>query len=84
MSLGSATDLLSFTGVSEGGTNAVYLGDLDLLGDTNLVANLRAPTAMRIYYAFSHRNSSNLYLRNATYTLKGGGLLLPGAVPSGR
>ena len=84
VSLGSATDLLSFTGVSEGGTNAVYLGDLDLLGDTNLVANLRAPTAMRIYYAFSHRNSSNLYLRNATYTLKGGGLLLPGAVPSGR
>lgn len=84
ISLGSRTDLLSFTGLSAGGSNAVYVGDLDLLGDTNLVANLRAPPAMRIYYTPTHRSSSNLYLHNITFPLKGGGLLLPGAVPPSR
>ncbi len=84
VSLGSAADVLSFTGLSPGGTNAVYVGDLDLLGDLNLVANLRAPPSVRIYYNPTHRSPTNLYLKNATYPLKGGGLLLPGAVPPAR
>jgi T5SS/PEP-CTERM-associated repeat protein len=82
LALGSTNDSVAFSGVG-GGTNALYVGELDLLGDTNLVARLRAPAGVRVYYAPSHRSPANSYLRNATWTLQGGGVLLPGVPFSG-
>jgi len=45
------------------------------------VANLHAPTGVRIYYAASAVNGFNSYLMDKTYILDGGGLFLPATVP---
>jgi hypothetical protein len=81
LSITNTSDHIYFT--SGGGsepTNALYVWSMDLLGFTNNVANLHAPTGINIYYVLSEHNSFNTYLMDKTYTLDGGGLLLP-AVP---
>jgi hypothetical protein len=81
LSITNTTDHIYFT--SGGGsepTNALYVWSMDLLGSTNNVANLHAPTSINIYYVLSEHNPFNSYLLDQTYVLDGGGLLLP-AVP---
>src|ERR1051326_1688580 len=80
LELGSSTDQLYF--ISGGATNddananALYVDNL-ILGsnDTNLVANLHSP--FNIYYMISVNQPANSYLNDQTYSLDGGGFLMP-------
>jgi T5SS/PEP-CTERM-associated repeat protein len=66
--------------------NALYVGFLDLGGNTSLVANVHAPLGINLYYLNSTEDSRNTYLQNKSYQLlscdgvTAGGMLLP-AVP---
>ena len=85
LSLGSTNDTICFQcgELPVAPSNALYVTWLDLLGNTNNVANLHAPSTINIYYLLSEAN--NAYLNNAVYQLTDcnggvGGLLMP-AVP---
>jgi T5SS/PEP-CTERM-associated repeat protein len=85
--LGSSSDVICFEcgTVPVSASNALYVGWLDLLGDTNLVSNLRAPSSINIYYLESDLMVANAYLGDQTYQLldcagNPGGFLMP-AVP---
>ncbi len=78
--LDSTSDHLYFTSGDGASSNALYVTSLDLLGASNNVANLHAPAGIHVYYLLSEHNPFNAYLFDQTYTLDGGGLLLP-AVP---
>lgn len=81
--LGSITDQVCFAcgeiPVAPG--NALYIGWLDLLGSTNLIANLHAPTTINLYYDAT--DSRNAYLGGLSYSLtdcdlvNAGGFLMP-------
>ena len=58
------------------GSNALYVSLLSLPDeDTNFVADLHSP--FNIYYLLSEHQPGNAYLNDLTYSLDGGGLLLP-------
>lgn len=80
LQLGAAGDHIFFTNLTGTASNALYIWNLDLFGDSNFVANLHAPTSVNIYYAASTENPFNSYLFDQTYVLNGGGLLLA-AIP---
>ena len=78
--LGSTNDIICFLTGNSAPSNALYVGWLDLLGSTNYVANLIAPTTINVYYAAD--DTRNAYLGGLTYQLENhlggtGGLLLP-------
>jgi hypothetical protein len=56
-------------------TKALYLGFLDLNGNSNLVSDISS--AFNVYYLGSEYESDNAYLGNRTFTLSGGGYLIP-------
>jgi len=83
--IGTSSDTICFESGNGAASNALYIGWLDLLGSTNLVANLHAPTSINLYYLDSGHDARNAYLNNATYQLLDcngatGGFLIP-AVP---
>jgi hypothetical protein len=81
LSLGSSADQLYFiSGGSSNGSssNALCVLDMDLLGNTNLVSNLHS--SFNIYYMLSQNEPFNAYLQDKTYSLQGGGFLMP-AIP---
>jgi len=80
LSLGSAADTISFTSGDGASSNALYVLHLDLLGTTNNVANLDAPSNINIYYGISSLAPANAYLGDRVYQLASGGLLMP-AIP---
>jgi hypothetical protein len=79
--LSNTTDQIYFTSgaAPATGTNALYNWLVDLPNhDTQYVANLHS--SFNIYYVTSNAAPQNAYLMDKTYTLQGGGFLLP-AVP---
>jgi hypothetical protein len=79
LQLGASDNLYLVDGDGIGSnTNGLYIGVLDIGGDTNNVSLLHSP--FNIYY----RNglAGNTYLGGLTYGLDGGGFLIPVPEPS--
>lgn len=80
LAITNTLDHIWFTSGNGSSSNALYAQFVDLLGSSNNVANLHAPSGFHIYYLLSEHDSRNSYLFDQTYVLDGGGLLLP-AIP---
>jgi len=80
LAITNTADHIFFTSGDLSSSHGLYAQFVDLLGSSNNVANLHAPTGINVYYMLSEHDPRNAYLFDQTYTLNGGGLLLP-AVP---